>query len=266
MTILHAFEERDAFTETEVAIIDYLQVHFQSIDSLTISQLAKDTFTSNASIIRLCHKLDFQGFRDFRLALVAELTSSRYLDKEVDFTHPFQEESSQAIVNGLFSLYKNTMDQVQSLLSLDQLEKMAEQIKVADRLFLFGYGDVKLTLKSFINKLVKINYFPILATENDEEHRIITHLKAGDVALFVSYSGNNEAMLSQAQQLRRQGVIIQVITANQKSPLIAWSSSHLMIPDLEKDDKVGTFYSQLAFDYLLNVIYTILYQSRKSLK
>lgn len=261
MTILSRFAEKENFTPTEQLIIDYLQSHQEELESLTIGQLAKGTFSSNASIIRLCQKCGYQGFRDFRLALVSELTSSRYLGKIVDFSRPFQiKESSQEMVNGLFSLYKSSIDQVQSLIDIPQLEEMAEQIAQSNRLFLFGYGDVKLTLKSFSNKLVKINYFPIMATENEEEHEIVPHITNRDVALFVSYRGKNEKMAQHIVSLRRQGVATFVITANQKSPLLPYSKGYLLIPDLEKEDKIGTFYSQLSFDYLLNLIYTFLYK------
>ena len=57
------------------------------------------------------------------------------------------------------------------------------------RIFIYGYGDSQITAANFINKLAKLNLFPVLATQYGEEIYISKQLQPGDFALFISYSG-----------------------------------------------------------------------------
>ena len=41
------------------------------------------------------------------------------------------------------------------------------------------------------------------------------------------------------------------------------SYTHLIIPHKEKDEKIATFYSQLAFNYILSIIYSLIYKRNK---
>lgn len=261
MSIWDKLTDSSQFTATELAIIDYLQDQRYTLYQVTIGQLAKETYSSNASVIRLCQKLGFQGFRDFRLALALDLEAQRHLDKTVDYSKPVaMEDAVEDVVSNLFSLYKNSLEQIQSHLNLTELEQVADLIFHSSRLFLFGYGDVKITLSSFMNKVNKIGFFPFLATENDEDYLIVNHLTSEDVAFFISYSGTNERMLNRMQQLQAVGTAIILITANAQSPLLPYCQQQMIIPDLEKTEKMATFYSQLSFEYILNLLYILIYQ------
>ena len=48
--------QENKYTETEKEVIDYLMNHLDLLEELSINDLAKKTYTSNATIIRLCRK------------------------------------------------------------------------------------------------------------------------------------------------------------------------------------------------------------------
>lgn len=52
--------QENKYTETEKEVIDYLMNHLDLLDELSISDLAKKTYTSNATIIRLCRKAGYR--------------------------------------------------------------------------------------------------------------------------------------------------------------------------------------------------------------
>ena len=153
------------------------------------------------------------------------------------------------------------MDQVQSQLNLSDLEKIVKCLMDSRRIYLFGLGDVKLTIRSFMNKLAKIGIFPVLATENGEELFICSHITHDDCALFITYGANHASYRSCIGQLVKNNVPILALTANPDSGLVRHSAYHICVPDMEKQDKIATFYSQLVFEYLLNLIYALIYQN-----
>ena len=127
------------------------------------------------------------------------------------------------------------------------------------RIFIYGYGDSQITAANFINKLAKLNLFPVLATQYGEEIYISKQLQPGDFALFISYSGENTSLLECMKILNQKGIQTALVTANLQSPLVVYSQYQIMIPDYEKQNKIATFYSQLAFMYILNNLHALIY-------
>ena len=167
-------------------------------------------------------------------------------------------ETTEEIMKNMFSLYQESIKQVYSSLDIDVLKSMADEIIHKKRIFLFSYGDTQTTVINFTNKLVKVNIFPTLATQFGEERHISKRMNKDDYALIISYRGQ-ERLLECVQTLTKNHVRIGLITANKKNSLMAYCDDLIMIPDCEKENRISTFYSQLAFQYVLSNLYAIIY-------
>lgn len=261
MAILEQLQQIDKFTDTEKQIIDFFLEKGQDMDRMPIHEVAEDTYSSNATVIRLCRKLGYKGFREFKIAFIRELESKKFVVSHVDYSVPFQpQESMETIVNRIYSLHKESMDAMQSALDIKELDKMVRYLLKAKRIFLFGISDVNITLRGFMNKLLKIGIYPVLATENTEEGNICPHITKEDCALFVTYSGSHPTYLYCAKILKRNRVPILLLTANSESTIYSYGTCRICVPDLEKKEHIAVFYSQQVFGYILNLIYALLYR------
>lgn len=261
MTILEQMQAEVDFTDTEKNIIQYILSNPSSLKEGTIGNIAQNTYSSNATIVRFCKKLGFQGIRDFRQAFLVELESNKYIVNSVDYTVPFEtKETTDSIINRMYSLYKEGIDLLQSRIDPRQMERIVECLTRSDRIFIMGFGDAKIAAKEFINKMVKINYFPVLATDNREELHVFPHITQKDCVLFITYGGKHASFDKGMKVLKRNHVKTMIITANEKSQLARECMYHIYLPDCEKEKKIGTFYSQLAFQYILNLLYALIYR------
>ena len=261
MNIIDQLKQKENFTNTENQVIDYILLKKDNLIHLTINDLAKNSYSSNSTIIRICHKLGFQGYRDFKIAFLKELEGNKFIIKDVNYSVPFQQvETSEEIVNSLFSLYSEGLKVIQQQLDIQTLENVSHCLMQAQRIFIYALGDAKITANGFINKMIKINYFPILTTENNEESHITNHITKNDCALFISYSAKNKSFEECIKKLSKKGIKTIVLTANEKSLLAKLSTYSLFIPNYEKDQKIATFYSQFGFLYILSLIYSFIYQ------
>lgn len=261
MKIIEQMQHQEQFTDTEKEIIRFLLENGQQMERMTIHQIAEQTYSSNATIIRLCHKLGYDGYREFKVAFIREMESDKYVVKNVDYSKPFQkQESTASIVKSIYSLHKESMDIMQAQLDIKTLEQMVRLLLSAERIFLFGISDVKIRLSGFMNKLLKIGCFPVLATENSEEGNICPYVTERDCAFFVTYSGSYTMYLYCAKILKKNHVPILLLTANPDSQIYPYATCRICVPDQEKKDKIAPFYSQLVFEYLLNLIYSLMYR------
>lgn len=102
MTILEKLYKNENFTPTEHSIIQYLLENVHLISDMTIQQLALVTHSSNAAIIRICKKLGYRGYKDFKLALVRELESSKFINRSINFSTPFISLKQHKILSMIF--------------------------------------------------------------------------------------------------------------------------------------------------------------------
>lgn len=127
---------------------------------------------------------------------------------------------------------------------------------------MFALGDSQIRAESFQNKLWKINQYAILATDRSEWAVHTANITSEDCALFISYDAKSPHDITAAEWLKSRGVPIILLTSHITSKLSKIADICIAVPNLEDKSelKIATFASQIAFDYILNVIFSTLYQ------
>lgn len=253
---------QDTFTTTEKRIADYLQANFEAAVYMTTEELAKATYTSHSAIIRLCKKLGFTGFKEFRLELGREVHQLlAQFDQTIDANFPFSEQDDGAtIAKKMAELSIQAVKKAQLQIENQPLDTIAEKLTQAKRIFVFAKGDSQITARKFQNKLVKLNKFLILAEEYSDSSWNAANLTKEDCAVFISYSGRIHHYEKIMSYLKHVGTPTLLLTGNEHSEMAKKASMCLVISQGELDFvKVATFSSQIAFDYVLNTLYSIMY-------
>lgn len=69
MPIIDKLERQENLTEAERELALFILANTGEVTRMSIAELAEQSFTSNATVIRLCRKLGLKGYRDFRIEL-----------------------------------------------------------------------------------------------------------------------------------------------------------------------------------------------------
>ena len=64
--LISKLRDKKIFSSTEQVIADYILKNFREVANLSTRQLAKETFTSSAAIVRFSQKLGFSGYAEFK--------------------------------------------------------------------------------------------------------------------------------------------------------------------------------------------------------
>src|SRR5690554_5369958 len=71
MTIMiNMLKERENLSPSEKSILDYLVANKGALKDLSVESVAKASFTSPASVVRMAKKLGYSGFKDFKVDFI----------------------------------------------------------------------------------------------------------------------------------------------------------------------------------------------------
>lgn len=261
MLILDKLRNQKDFTTTEKRITDYILQNLTTIPESYIQDLAAKTYTSHSAIIRLCKKLGFHGFREFKTAIAETVYSQMHTPHEVDANFPFKPtDTPMMIAKKLSDLTTNTVQKAMMQLDDKLLNDAVNTLLNSKRIFLFSQGDSQLRARSFQNKLVKINKFSIIAEEYVDETWNAVNLTSDDCAFFISYRGIVPLHKNLISYFHSEKIPTIVLTGNHHSPLLKYSDVKLITVQDEYDfAKIATFSSQTAFEYILDTLFSALY-------
>ncbi|MCM3600437.1 MurR/RpiR family transcriptional regulator [Robertmurraya korlensis] len=261
MTLLHKLEHKQGFTDTEKRIADFILINQEDVPNMFIQELAENTFTSHSAIIRLTQKLGFSGYRNFKVALIHEIQSNKHTIAHVDPNFPFlPTDSSINIAKKMADLTIETIRKTLVKLERNQLNKAVDLIRSSKRIFLFGNGDSQIRARSFQNKFIKINKQLIIADEYGETTWNSLSMDQLDCAIFISYAGNSASYTKIIKYLASMKIPLIMLTGNSESTMSKLCNLTIEVPHDEYDFfKVGTFSSQISFEYILDTLFSIIY-------
>ena len=259
MGLFDKLQEQHGFTNAEKQIAAFILAHSEKIMQMNIADLTAQTYSSNATVIRLCHKLGVKGYREFRIQFASEVEKQRREKRFININYPFSPaESNSSIVKSIAELSKEALDACYASVPISDLEKAARWIWDADRVYLGAIGDTQLSAMGFCNLLLKLGIHAVIANQYGEERAIAYDSTPRDVVLFISYSGSLMPLLKDAFRIfRRHRCRTILLTSLSEFEGI----DHLItIPAQEIGyDKIATFYSQESIRYVLNCIYALIY-------
>ncbi|MHC5228608.1 MurR/RpiR family transcriptional regulator [Enterococcus sp. LJL99] len=261
MSIFEKLTKKTEFTDTEKRIADFILENEEEMPTITISYLSKRTYSSHSAVIRLTKKMGYSGFKEFRVALIQEIQNKLHKTVAVDPNFPFDYDDSYFdIAKKMADLSIDAIRKTILTLDRENIDQIARALIKAERIFLFGLGDSQIRAKSFQNKFSKINKYLILADEYSEGNWNTLNMTKNDCAIFITYGGGTREQSKNLAYIRKKGIDTILITGNKYSPMGRLSKYLIEVPQGEVEHvKVGTFLSQISFEYVLDTLFAILF-------
>lgn len=101
---LNELKEMNKLTSTQQGIVDYILTYPEEIEKISSYQLAELTYTSPATVVRICQKLGFSGYSEFKIKYLQEVNQTPMMD-QINRINPItSEDSLYSIVNKVAAL------------------------------------------------------------------------------------------------------------------------------------------------------------------
>ncbi|MCT3402525.1 MurR/RpiR family transcriptional regulator [Lactobacillus helveticus] len=263
MNILDRLKDSDDFTESEIEIATFILKNTDLVLHSSISKLAFYTYSSPATIVRFCKKLNCNGYKDFKLVLSCDFLNNVNAIKTTNFDLPFDSsDSTPAIARKIEQLNIDIISETRRNLDYNQLDLAVKILTHARKVLGIGVSDSFLRLKDFQLKLLKIGINLELIDYQAEQYHLANMAGKGDAAVIISNSGVTAEIVNDAQILVSKGADIIAVTSNPNSQLAKLATVTLLIPENSKrGEKISNISSQSSIDYVLNVLYSCWFQT-----
>ena len=242
----------------EKTLAAYILAHGMEIAKYSTRSLAEVTYTSPPTVLRLCKKLGFTGFDDFKQNFVREL---EYLDQQqgkVDFNFPFAEnDSPMRVAQNIGELYEEAVKDTMQLLRYEDLHKAVLLLKYHEEIHIFSAGTAINQAESFREKMLKIGKRVVIFNNLNYQRYQACCLSERDLAMIISYSGETAQMLEIARQCKRSGTPILALTSFGENSLTCYADCKLTLSTKESIyQNLGDYASHLSMTLLLDILYS----------
>jgi DNA-binding MurR/RpiR family transcriptional regulator len=201
--ILTLQELMDTFSPAEQRVAAYFLNNRTQLVGTPIDQVANACHTSKTTVVRLCKLAGFKGFKEFCMALSANLAIKNenpltYTDVQTgsDLSH-IMEDMTRRNIGGI----QSTMQ----VLSYTELSRAVEAIHQARRVDFYGMGISALVAMDAQHKFLRINKISLTTLDPHVQVVSAASLQKGDVAVFFSYSGETSDTLATLQVAKQSG-------------------------------------------------------------
>lgn len=200
--MMFPYERVKLLNQLELSIYKYIIAHPVEVEGMTIRQLAKKSHVSPTTILRFLHKMDFDGYSEFKYALKRQ--------------QKMQTEQPKQQRNVPMSQF---FDQVNDAHFLDKIQQAANYIIEADTSLLFGLGTSGSLAQYGARLLANYGIYTLSITDPFQPKPLARRDFSDTLLLLLSVSGETAQVLQQAKFYQENGAKTMAITANRYSTL-----------------------------------------------
>lgn len=235
----------------EKAAALFITDNLSQVPFMTLDQVAKNSGCSSATITRLCKRMDYNGFLEFRNVMRNEALHDEYYEE------PEEDNQKKQFKNLMQSVIDSDRDTMESTLSLisDQYKDVGDALINANKVFMFGNGDAIIPCESFSLKMAKIGRLCMYYSDQDIQIFAAGTADKGDVVIVVSHTGRTRSVVNAAKIAYEQGATVVGITAALKSPLQRYCTYTLYVGTKDETDTKDIVSRRIGEHLVLETLY-----------
>ncbi len=192
---------------------------------MSITELAEKCKVAEATIVRLCKKLGYNGFQEIKIYLARDLVEPiKSIHEEV-----LPGDDLRTMAQKVFNSAAQSLSDTIKILDCNEMERAIQAIASARRTEFYGVGSSGFVALDAHHKMFKCGL--LSASYNDPHLQIISasFLTNQDVAVGISHSGSTKDTIESLKAAKNAGATTICITSYMKSPITKASDIRLVV-------------------------------------
>lgn len=256
---LNELKQMNKLTSTEQGIVNYILTYPEELEKISSRQLAELTYTSPATVVRICQKLGFSGYSEFKIKYLQEVNQTPRMD-QINRTNPItSEDSLHRIVNKVAALEITAIEQTKKGIDLDQLNRVSELLNQATCIDFYAFDNNLHLAKNACSHFLYAGKQAVIHDSSNAQFMQAFASVEGHVAIIISRTGENPMLYRIANVLHERKIPLLVLTESRHSSLAKISTEHLYLYNVHRFTDMGTILFQTSVQYLFDLLFAILF-------
>ena len=234
------FEE---LTELEQEIARYFLQVDTIVDDLSSQQVTQKLHVSQAALTRFAKKCGFTGYREF-------VFQYQHQANKQD-THSHQHSP---LTKRVLRSYSNLREQTQDLIDEEQLERVAQLIDDAERVYFFGTGSSGLIAREMKLRFMRLGVVCEALTDRDGFAWTTSIMDENCLVLGFSLSGTTQSVLDSLLDAKEMGAKTILFTSAPNKNSQAYTET-VLVASHSQSSYIQRISAQLPMLILIDLIY-----------
>lgn len=243
-------ENHEKFFSAEKRVADFVLQNPQKAVDSNVSQLAKHSGVSDATVVRMCHHIGYKGYYQFRITLARDLGKIQYGSVSA--------VKSKDSVEKVFQEYAEAMLDIGRTIDSEVMWNCVNLLKTCKQAHIMAVGNTS-PLAQYMG--FRLGRLGVRCTYNIAPEYFLNHVnlaEEGDILIAISQSGNSKQVVQGLELGKEKGLKSIAITAFAQSP-VSDLADHVLLSS-GKEETFGYYkgYAHLnetaVIDALLNFV------------
>lgn len=232
-----------SLSKGEKKVADYVMQEKGQIIYQTLQEISKNIGVGEATIVRFCHKIGFEGFHDFKLTAAKEVPAT-------------VNEEGMHYVDYITMNLQNAITSTKQILDKVKIEQAVDMICASNRIFLYGIGTSANATLDMQSRLLR--YGRTVNVVSDGHFQAMTSAVIGqnDLIIAFSLSGYTQDIVESLELARRNGATIITITNHALSPAAELADLVILSAGKESPMDGGSLSGRVSQLYIIDLICT----------
>lgn len=217
----------ESLNEAERKVADLIRVNPGTARGLSITRLGELSGVSQTTVVRFCRTIGFEGYADFKLALVEELVprTNALPDEHSDVN---ADDSLSVLVQKVLANNALAINSSFEIIDMDAFERSVEILTSAQTTELLAVGSSLPVAMDLYYRFLRSGIRCRMHVDGYTQAINARLLEPGDAAVAISYSGESRDTIEAVQLAKESGATIICVTNFPSSSLAAIADIRLI--------------------------------------
>lgn len=238
-----------SLSPAEKKVGEYVLDNFEKVVRMTLAEIADRAGVSDATAVRFCRSLGYDGWLEFKLALTQTLPRSpQLIHSDVSM-----EDRPAILARKIILGSKQALEDTLAMIDDQAFEKAVQILSAARTILIVGVGTSGPMAHEMYNRLFRLGLNCQIQTDSYLQVMQVSLLTAQDVLVVISQSGDSYDPRRTAMEAKRAGVPVICLTGNLLSQVTAYADVVLL--SVSQESTPETISSRIAQYALIHALY-----------
>ena len=237
-------------TATEKKVADYVLVNHDQVQFMSITQLAEECGTAEATVSRFCRSLKLKGFNAFKLEIAKHTAAGHTVQAQTP-----TEDTMEGRYAGIKQLAEEAISQTLELAEPAGVDKAVSMLESAPHVMCIGSGGSMIMASECAHLFSTVTGKFYAVSDSHTQMSATATMGTDDVIMLFSYSGATTSGLQVLELAKARGIRTILVTRFRKSPAAKLADVVLLCGSNEGPFQFGSVPAKVAQLIVIDMLF-----------